>query len=158
MLRIAATLVGVGVSGWLISIVWPEPDRVARGAPPSVSDPTSLAMFPAMPITLLVIGVDTDNLGPTNQAAPKGPANADAALVRIDAKQPLKVLQVPTELAVQLPGSDQPMALGGLWPGGVSLMADAIGNRRHRRHGFTALCRRSPSNPAHPGGWSGRSG
>ncbi|RPF83855.1 MAG: LytR family transcriptional regulator [Synechococcus sp. TMED20] len=129
MLRIAATLVGVGVSGWLISIVWPEPDRVARGAPPSVSDPTSLAKFPAMPITLLVIGVDTDNLSdPTNQAAPKGPANADALLlVRIDAKQPLRVLQVPTELAVQLPGSDQPMALGGLWrSGGVSLMADAI--------------------------------
>ena len=130
MLRIAATLVGVGVSGWLISVLWPEPDRVARGAPPSVADPTSLAIFPAMPITVLVIGVDTDNLAdPTNQAAPKGPANADALLlVRIDAKTPLQVLQVPTELAVQLPGSDQPMALGGLWrSGGASLMADAVG-------------------------------
>jgi len=128
-LRIAATLLGVGLSGWLISLVWPEPDRVARGAPPSVSDPSSLALFPASPITLLVIGVDADNLGdPTNQAAPKGPANADALLlVRIDAKTPLQVLQLPTELAVQLPGSDTPMGLGGLWrTGGVSLVADAV--------------------------------
>lgn len=129
VLRIAAALIGVGATGWLLATLWPEPDRVARGAPPDVSDPSSIALFPSGPVTLLVVGVDADDFNaPTNQAAPSGPANADALLlVRIDADQPLDILQLPTELAVKLPGSDITMGLGAVWrSGGVALTADVV--------------------------------
>ena len=125
-----AALLGAGLTGWLLSSLWPEPDRVARGAPPNLSDPSSLALYPDEAVTVLLIGVDADNLNdPTNKAAPAGRANADALLlVRIKAGQALQVLQLPTELAVQLPGSDTTMALGGVWrTGGAALTADVVG-------------------------------
>ena len=78
---------------------------------------------------VLVIGLDANRLGaPTNQAAPKGPANADALLMlRIASREPLQVLQIPTELGVQLPGQKDPGSLAELWRrGGVSLVSDAI--------------------------------
>ena len=104
----SVTLAGVGATGWALSAVWPEQDRVARGAPPSVDNPASLAPFPLQPVTLLLVGVDADNLRATsNQAAPQGPANADALmLLRISSAEPLELLQVPIELAVQLPAAE----------------------------------------------------
>ena len=129
ILRILVTLAGVGATGWALSTVWPEQDRVARGAPPSVDNPASLAPYPLEPVTVLLVGVDSDTLSAaSNQAAPQGPANADALLLlRISSAAPLQLLQVPVELAVQLPGSQQPMALGGVWQqGGVALTVDAL--------------------------------
>jgi len=129
ILRVLVTLAGVGATGWALSAVWPEQDRVARGAPPSVDNPASLAPYPLEPVTLLLVGVDADTLSASsNQAAPKGPANADALmLLRISSSERLHLLQVPVELAVQLPGSQQPMALGGVWQkGGVALTIDAL--------------------------------
>ena len=128
-LRLGAAVLGVAVSGWLLAKIWPEPDRIARGAPPNADNPRSLAPFPEEPVTVLIVGIDADRLGDTtNKAAPKGPANADAlVLVRISADQPVQVLQMPTELAVRLPGGDQPTSLSSLWlKGGVSLVNDAI--------------------------------
>ena len=129
ILRILVTLAGVGATGWALSTVWPEQDRVARGAPPSVDNPASLAPYPLEPVTVLLVGIDSDTLSAaSNQAAPQGPANADALLLlRISSAEPLQLLQVPVELAVQLPGSQQPMALGGVWQqGGVALTVDAL--------------------------------
>lgn len=129
ILRILVTLAGVGATGWALSTVWPEQDRVASGAPPSVDNPASLAPYPLEPVTVLLVGVDSDTLSAaSNQAAPQGPANADALLLlRISSAEPLQLLQVPVELAVQLPGSQQPMALGGVWQqGGVALTVDAL--------------------------------
>ncbi len=129
ILRILVTLAGVGATGWALSTFWPEQDRVARGAPPSVDNPASLAPYPLEPVTVLLVGVDSDTLSAaSNQAAPQGPANADALLLlRISSAEPLQLLQVPVELAVQLPGSQQPMALGGVWQqGGVALTVDAL--------------------------------
>ena len=129
ILRILVTLAGVGATGWALSTVWPEQDRVARGAPPSIDNPASLAPYPLEPVTLLLVGVDSDTLSAaSNRAAPTGPANADALLLlRISSAEPLQLLQVPVELAVQLPGSQQPMALGGVWQqGGIALTVDAL--------------------------------
>ena len=58
------------------------------------------------------------------------PPNADALLLlRIAAQEPLQVLQIPTELGVQLPGEENPGPLAQLWRrGGVSLLSDAIRN------------------------------
>jgi len=129
VLRVGSALLGLGVTGWLLATLWPEPDRVAQGAPLSADQPETLAPFPNAPVTVLVIGLDTDRLGaPTNQAAPKGPANADALLMlRIASEEPLQVLQIPTELGVQLPGDQDPGSLAQLWRrGGVNLVRDAI--------------------------------
>ena len=128
-LRVGSALLGLGVTGWLLATLWPEPDRVARGAPLSSDQPETLAPFPKAPVTVLVIGLDADRLGAaSNQAAPKGPANADALLIlRIASQEPLQMLQIPTELAVQLPGQKDPGSLAQLWQrGGVGLVSDAI--------------------------------
>ena len=72
ILRILVTLAGVGATGWALSTVWPEQDRVARGAPPSVDNPASLAPYPLEPVTVLLVGVDSDTLSAaSNQAAPQ---------------------------------------------------------------------------------------
>ena len=129
VLRVGSALLGLGVTGWLLATLWPEPDRVAQGAPLSADQPETLAPLPESPVMVLVIGLDANRLdAPTNQAAPKGPANADALLMlRIASREPLQVLQIPTELAVQLPGQKDPGSLAELWRrGGVSLVSDAI--------------------------------
>ena len=128
-LCVGAAVLGIGVTGWLLATLWPKPDRVAAGAPLNTDQPETLAPFPEAPVTVLVIGVDADRLGEaSNQAAPQGPANADALLLlRIAAQEPLQVLQIPTELGVQLPGEENPGRLAQLWRrGGVSLLSDAI--------------------------------
>lgn len=127
-LRLAAvTVAGVVGSLSLLSLVWPEHDQAFK-ARPEVSA-ANLAAKPRRPVTVLIIGIDADRLGDaSNKAAPAGPANADALLLlRVQPKGPLQVLNLPTELAVRLPGQKQPVALGSLYrQGGVALTADAV--------------------------------
>jgi len=108
---------------------------------------------------VLVVGIDANQLGESsNQAAPLGRANADALLLlRVSAEEPLQVLQLPSEIAVQLPGKRltdqfvQPLAKR--WGGVVE--------RCHSRHswvnatGTSAVCRDASLSITHPCGWSG---
>jgi len=129
VLRLGSIALGVGATGWLLTVLWPEPDRVAKDGSANRDALTSLAPFPSAPVTVLVVGIDADQLGePSNQAAPLGRANADALMLfRISADEPLQVLQIPSELAVQLPGNGPPTSLSSLWQsGGVALLNDAI--------------------------------
>ena len=129
VLRLGSIALGVGATGWLLTVLWPEPDRVAKDGSANRDALTSLAPFPSAPVTVLVVGIDADQLGePSNQAAPLGRANADALMLfRISADEPLQVLQIPSELAVQLPGNGPPTSLSSLWQiGGVALLSDAI--------------------------------
>ena len=129
LLRLSSIALGVGATGWMLSVLWPEPDRAAKEASTMSDALTSLAPFPSGLVTVLVVGIDANQLGePLNQAAPLGRANADALLLlRISADEPLQVLQIPSEIAVQLPGNDQPISLASLWQrGGVALLNDAI--------------------------------
>ena len=129
VLRLGAIALGVGATGWLLSVLWPEPDRAAKEALTKSDAITNLAPFPSVPVMVLVVGIDANQLGESsNQAAPLGRANADALLLlRISAEEPLQVLQLPSEIAVQLPGSDSPTSLSSLWQsGGVALLNDAI--------------------------------
>jgi LCP family protein required for cell wall assembly len=124
-LAIAASggLVGLATLG----LIWPMQDRAL--APRPEIGPDTLAARPARAITVLVIGSDADRIGaPLNGAAPSGPANADAlVLLRINPQGPLQVLNLPTELAVNLPGQKRPLRLGDLYRiGGVALTADAV--------------------------------
>ena len=129
LLRLSSIALGVGATGWMLSVLWPEPDRAAKEASTMSDALTSLAPFPSGPVSVLVVGIDANQLGePLNQAAPLGRANADALLLlRMSADEPLQVLQIPSEIAVQLPGNDQPISLASLWQrGGVALLNDAI--------------------------------
>ena len=129
VLRLGAIALGMGATGWLLSVLWPEPDRAAKEASTNSEAITNLAPFPSAPVMVLVVGIDANQLGESsNQAAPLGRANADALLLlRISAEEPLQVLQLPSEIAVQLPGSDSPTSLSSLWQsGGVALLNDAI--------------------------------
>ena len=79
---IGAAVLGFGVNGWLMANLWPKPDLVAAGAPLSADQPETLALFPEVPVTVLMIGVDADWLGAaSNQAASKGAANAKGLLL-----------------------------------------------------------------------------
>ena len=127
MLRVGSTLLGLCVTRWLLETLWPEPDHVASGAPLSAGQPETLAPLPEVPVTVLVIGLDADRLGAaSNQAAPNGSPNADAlVMLRIASHEPLQVLQIPTELGVQLPGDKEPGSLAQLWRrGGVGLVSE----------------------------------
>ena len=129
VMRLSSIALGVGMTGWLLSVLWPEPDRAAKESSTNSDALTSLAPFPSGPVTVLVVGIDANQLGESsNQAAPLGRANADAMLLlRVSAEEPLQVLQLPSEIAVQLPGSDSPTSLSSLWQsGGVALLNDAI--------------------------------
>jgi LCP family protein required for cell wall assembly len=129
VLRLGAIALSVGATGWLLSVLWPEPDRAAKEASTKSEAMTNLAPFPSAPVMVLVVGIDANQLGESsNQAAPLGRANADALLLlRVSAEEPLQVLQLPSEIAVQLPGSDSPTSLSSLWQsGGVALLNDAI--------------------------------
>ena len=124
-----AGLLGLGalLGSTLIGLVWREPDRAAT-ANLDVTAAT-LADKPRRPITVLVIGIDADQLGDSvNHAAPAGPAMADALLlVRVNPKGPLQVLNLPVEAAVKIPGEKDPVGLGSLYKrGGVALTAEAV--------------------------------
>lgn len=128
-LRFAVACAGVGVTGSIVGLVWPSPDQVAVDQAPLMGNPVDRVGLSGQTVTLLLVGVDADALSDSsNGAAPPGKANADAVLLaRFQNSGALRVLQIPTELAVQLPGSDGVVALSGLWQrGGIKLLRDAI--------------------------------
>ncbi len=128
ILRIAAAVAGASLIAGGLGVIWPKPDPMAA-EPPSADDPASLAPLPKRPVMVLVVGIDADGINdPTNRAAPKGPANADSLmLLQVSAREPLQVLQLPTELAVNLPGRTSLQALSDAYRlGGVALTADVI--------------------------------
>ncbi|MGC6483925.1 MAG: LCP family protein [Synechococcus sp.] len=128
LLRIGAALGSVWIVGAGLTTLWPMDDKVAP-ALPSANKASSLAPYPHHPVTVLVVGIDANGIGdPINQAAPTGPANADSLmLIRVEAFQPLQILQIPTELGVNLPGIQtmQPLA-NSYRQGGVALIADVV--------------------------------
>lgn len=122
-LALAGAVVGAGALG----MVWPKPDRSVRLREEITA--ATLAAKPRQAVTVLVIGSDAETLGAaTNKAAPQGPANGDALmLLRIQPKGPVQVLQLPSELALSLPGAPGPVALGDLYrQGGLRLTTDVI--------------------------------
>ena len=129
LLRISAALLGTALAGIALTTIWPKPDP--EGADVQSSDRAlTLAPLPEQAVMVLVVGLDADTLNaPSNKAAPQGPANADSLmLVNISTKQPVQILQLPTELAVHLPGVDTMQPLAKAWQlGGVALTSDVIG-------------------------------
>ncbi len=126
-LRLLAVGAGVAAGSALLQLLWPPPDRSSSQL--ALIRPDQLASPPSRQVTILVLGVDADRKeAPSNGAAPAGPANSDAMLlVRISPRGPLQVLNLPTELAVRLPGQQTLQPLGGLYrQGGVALSADAV--------------------------------
>lgn len=123
-----AGLAGAGAlaSTTAIDLIWP----LNQSQPVAEAGDLSAVAKPAnRPVTLLVIGLDSDGLSDVaNNAAPAGAANADALmLVRFNPAGPVQALPIPATLAVQLPGEKKPRSLGSLYrSGGVALTADAV--------------------------------
>lgn len=137
--------VGAGLLGWL----WPASDRDLGPAEQQLSD---LALPPNRPVTVLVLGLDSERLpaslssgGTTGNGSSSsggnssgdpaagattsgGEVSADAVLlVRVNPSGLVQVLQIPATVAVQLPGQRRPEALSGLYrQGGVALSRDAV--------------------------------
>jgi LCP family protein required for cell wall assembly len=111
----------------LLSLIWPRPDPSLQ--PRREVTAANLAPAPRRPVTILVIGTDAERSGEArNRAAPPGPANSDALLLaRVNPEGPLQLLNLPVDLAVQLPGREDPVRLGSLYRiGGVSLVVDVV--------------------------------
>lgn len=126
-LRLGSVALGLAVGLGGLALLWPKPDRSLDTRQQLTA--ADLAKPPTRPVTLLVIGIDGERLGDAvNGAAPRGPANADALLlVRVNPNAPTQVLNLPPELAVQLPGQSKPVALGSLYRlGGAALVGDAV--------------------------------
>ena len=129
LLRIGAALLGTALAGTVLATVWPKPDPVGADVQSSEGSLT-LAPLPEQDVMVLVVGLDADTINAaSNQAAPKGPANADSLmLVNISTKEPVQILQLPTELAVQLPGIEEMQSLSKTWQhGGIALTSDVVG-------------------------------
>ena len=129
LLRIGAALLGTALAGTALATVWPKPDPVGADVQSSEGSLT-LAPLPEQDVMVLVVGLDADTINAaSNQAAPKGPANADSLmLVNISTKEPVQILQLPTELAVQLPGIEEMQSLSKTWQqGGIALTSDVVG-------------------------------
>jgi LCP family protein required for cell wall assembly len=123
----AMALLGAFTGATVLAMVWPKPDRSAHLREEITAK--TLAPKPRETVTVLVIGSDADTAtAPTNGAAPPGPANSDALLlVRVNAKGPVQVLQLPSELALSLPGREEPLALRELYrQGGAALTAETL--------------------------------
>jgi LCP family protein required for cell wall assembly len=111
----------------LLGLIWPRPDPSLQ--PRREVTAANLAPAPRRAVTVLVIGSDAERSGDDrNGAAPSGPANSDALLLaRVNPDGPLQLLNLPPDLAVQLPGREEPVRLGSLYRlGGVSLVADVV--------------------------------
>lgn len=124
--RLASVSVGLAVGFGTLALLWPRPDPTLPSR--RLTSPADLAKPPSRPVTVLVIGIDADRVGdPVNRAAPSGPANADALfLIRVNPDARLQVLNLPPELAVNVPGQSKPQPLGSLYRlGGVALLSDA---------------------------------
>jgi polyisoprenyl-teichoic acid--peptidoglycan teichoic acid transferase len=124
---LAASLGLVGGIG-LVNLLWApaDPDQTSGG--PN-GEATRLADPPSRPITVLLIGSDADKLGAAqNGAAPAGPANSDAVmLVRVNPDGAVRLLNLPIDLAVQLPGAKGVQSLGSLYrQGGAALTGTAV--------------------------------
>ncbi len=122
-------MLGTALPGTALATIWPKPDPA--GADVQSSDGSiTLAPLPEQAVMVLVVGLDADTINATtNQAAPLGPSNADSLmLVNVGTKQPVQILQLPTELAVQLPGIEEMQALSTTWKhGGIALTSDVVG-------------------------------
>jgi LCP family protein required for cell wall assembly len=125
---VSAGLAGAGALAIVaaIDLIWPlnNPQPVAEAG-----SLNALAKPANRPVTVLLIGLDSDRLSDVdNNAAPAGAANADALMVvRVNPDGPVQVLQIPATLAVQLPGEKTPRSLGSLYrSGGPALTADAV--------------------------------
>jgi LCP family protein required for cell wall assembly len=126
LLGVVAAVLGVVGAVSLVDLFWARPEQSLSSEEQSGA---RLADLPTRPITLLLIGSDADRLGAaSNGAAPPGPANSDTLLlVRADPAGPMRVLALPSELAVKLPGQKAPQSLGSVYrQGGAALTADTV--------------------------------
>ncbi|MCT0202744.1 LCP family protein [Synechococcus sp. CS-602] len=128
LLVLATATLGLAGGIGALNLVWAQADPERTGAH-QAGERARLSPPPTRPITVLLIGSDADLLGQArNGAAPSGPANSDALLLaRVDPAGALRLLILPADLAVQLPGEKPPQSLGSLYrEGGPALASSSV--------------------------------
>lgn len=124
-LRIFWRIGGAGLG--LLAGLWLGERIFPRGAAPQAADDrpaiARLADPPGRPETVLLMGVDSENL----QRGQRGEVQL-LWLARVYPEGGLELLQLPSELAVQIPGQRQLQPLAALHRlGGVALTAEVVG-------------------------------
>ena len=109
---------GAVIGGQLIPLKAPKPIEDLQPAISRLADP------PGRPQTLLLLGLDSEKINAKNQAL----AQVQLLLMaRVHPAGGLELLQIPSELAVLLPGQQKLRPLTDLYrQGGVALIADVV--------------------------------
>ncbi|QEY31129.1 LytR family transcriptional regulator [Synechococcus sp. RSCCF101] len=149
-LRLLAVALGLWLASAALGRLWPMRSGGGGPVPTAGSAGDDRSRIPREPLTVLLIGSDADSLdGVSNGAAPEGPANSDVVLLlRFNPDGPLQVMNLPRELAVQIPGKDEILPLGRLYrEGGPALAAgvagELVGLDRDQPSRYVVMPRRS---------------
>jgi LCP family protein required for cell wall assembly len=119
--RIALALAGLGAGHWLGERLLPRQSRSLDSG--EITAVEKLADPPHRAETLLLMGLDSDRLDGRRQGQVQL-----LLLARIHPEGGLELLQIPSELSVQLPGQKRLQPLADLHrQGGVALTADVVG-------------------------------
>jgi LCP family protein required for cell wall assembly len=151
ILRLLALAAGLGLASGGLGLLWPQrPDLRGPAASRPGDSPAGGLPLPRDTLTVLLIGSDADTVdAASNGAAPSGPANSDSLLLlRFNEDGPVQVLNVPRELAVNVPGEDGIVPLGRLFRLGgpaltASVLAELVGLDRGEPARYAVLPRRT---------------
>ena len=121
VLRLGLFVVVVLVCSFGMAQIWPRSERVAEGK--REGEDYGLAYDSALnqPLTLLLLGLE-----PVAADQQRPPRANGIMLVRLQPDQPLRILQVPAQTAVSVPGSGIIPVGEAYSVGGVRLVADLL--------------------------------
>ncbi len=127
--RIGVALAGIWLAGTSINFFWPEPDQVASENSRKNHVSFEMGTLLSDPITILFVIVDSKAFGDKHSQSEVNLENNihSLFLLRVSAKKTIDIIQIPIELAVQLPGQNGMTPLAEMYNfGGVALMADVV--------------------------------
>ncbi len=121
--RIGTAIGGFWIAGSILKIFWPIPDQITNfGSNLNIN--TSNIVNLKAPVHLFVVGISDS--GEQVQGSSYEEV-LSLILMKVDSQKPLKILQLPTELGVKLPGFEKARSLSFAFrEGGISLFADVI--------------------------------
>ena len=126
--RLGTALGGIWVTSSILNLFWPLPDQVMYS-----NSLSQLAMkditVPKKTINLLLLGVkNSQSALPQNNKSQTSQGSLERlALIKINYDQPIRLIEIPTELKVILPGSQTPHTLSKVYEkGGIAMQQDIV--------------------------------
>ncbi len=123
---LGALLGGIWIANTFIGSIWPEVDQtVSRG--PKIESNIKVSNFPSKGVKVLVIGVDVDELDEANNKNAKGYQADSISILYFVPKKSVRILQIPIELGIQIPGNQSIVKISSLLgTGGPAMVLDVI--------------------------------